>query len=122
MSFNNLADFGGYRKSLELFDLVVEDTGRYMKSARCERLVSQQIASADSVCSNIEPARPSRSRVARGSGQCEWQVASEEQPTIFLLPPATCHWHLPLAKFAQNNVLPGDNSVGANLFFPLPGG
>ena len=54
MSFGNLADFGGYQKSLELFDLVVEDTSRYMKSARCERLVSQQIASADSVCSNIE--------------------------------------------------------------------
>lgn len=54
MSFGKLADFGGYQKSLELFDLVVEDTSRYMKSARCERLVSQQIASADSVCSNIE--------------------------------------------------------------------
>jgi four helix bundle protein len=54
MSFGKLADFGGYQKSLELFDLVVEDTSRYMKSTRCERLVSQQIASADSVCSNIE--------------------------------------------------------------------
>jgi four helix bundle protein len=54
MSFGKLADFGGYQKSLELSDLVVEDTSRYMKSTRCERLVSQQIASADSVCSNIE--------------------------------------------------------------------
>ena len=54
MSSGKLADFGGYQKSLELFDLVVEDTSQYMKSARCERLVSQQIASADSVCSNIE--------------------------------------------------------------------
>ena len=54
MSFGKLADFGGYQKALELFDLVVEDTSRYVKSARCERLVSQQIASADSVCSNIE--------------------------------------------------------------------
>ena len=54
MTFGKLADFGAYQKSLELFDLVVEDTDRYMKSARCERLVSQQIASADSVCSNIE--------------------------------------------------------------------
>ena len=54
MTSDNLANFGGYRKALELFDLVVEDTSRYMKSARCERLVSQQIASADSVCSNIE--------------------------------------------------------------------
>ena len=54
VSFGSLDNFGGYQKSLELFDLVVEDTSRYMKSARCERLVSQQIASADSVCSNIE--------------------------------------------------------------------
>lgn len=54
MSSGNLADFGGYRKALELFDWVVEDTSRYIKSPRCERLVSQQIASADSVCSNIE--------------------------------------------------------------------
>ena len=54
MSSGNLANFGGYRKALELFDLVVEDTDRYVKSARAERLVSQQIASADSICSNIE--------------------------------------------------------------------
>jgi len=54
MSSGNLADFGGYRKALELFDLVVEDTDRYVKPARAERLVSQQIASADSICSNIE--------------------------------------------------------------------
>ena len=54
MSDDRLADFGAYRKALQLFDLVVEDTTRYIKSPRCERLVSQQIASADSVCSNIE--------------------------------------------------------------------
>jgi len=54
MSSGNLGDFGGYRKAVELFDLVVEDTTRYMKSRRCEGLVSQQITSADSVCSNIE--------------------------------------------------------------------
>ena len=54
MTFGKLDDFTGYRKALELFDLVIEDTSRHMKSARCERLVSQQIASADSVCANIE--------------------------------------------------------------------
>ena len=54
MTFGKLDDFTGYRKALELFDLVVEDTSRHMKSARGERLVSQQIASADSVCANIE--------------------------------------------------------------------
>ena len=53
-TFGKLDDFTGYRKALELFDLVVEDTGQYMKSVRCERLVSQQIASADSICANIE--------------------------------------------------------------------
>ena len=54
MSDDRLADFGAYRKALQLFDLVVEDTGQYLKTPRCERLASQQIASADSVCSNIE--------------------------------------------------------------------
>jgi four helix bundle protein len=54
MGTGNLAEFGGYRKALELFDLVVEDMDRYMKLACTERLVSQQIASADSICSNIE--------------------------------------------------------------------
>ena len=54
MSDVRLADFGAYRKALQLFDLVVEDTGSYLKTPRCERLASQQIASADSVCSNIE--------------------------------------------------------------------
>jgi four helix bundle protein len=54
MTSGKLDDFGGYRKALALFDLVVEDTDRYLKSTRCQRLVSQQIASADSVCANIE--------------------------------------------------------------------
>ena len=54
MSDDRLADFGASRKALQLFDLVVEDTGQYLTTPRCERLASQQIASADSVCSNIE--------------------------------------------------------------------
>ena len=54
MSSGNLAEFAVYRQSLELFDLVVQDMERWMTSYRVERLVSQQIASADSVCSNIE--------------------------------------------------------------------
>jgi len=49
-----LGEFGAYRLSLELFDLVVEDVGRWLNRRRFERLISQQIASADSVCSNIE--------------------------------------------------------------------
>jgi four helix bundle protein len=54
MSSGNLEKFMVYRKSLELFDLVVGDMDRWMKARQFERLVSQQIASADSVCSNIE--------------------------------------------------------------------
>jgi four helix bundle protein len=54
MSDDRLADLGAYRKARQRFDLVVEDTSQYLKTSRCERLASQQIASADSVCSNIE--------------------------------------------------------------------
>ena len=54
MSSGNLERFGAYQKSLELFDLVVEDTRQWLKDRRGERLVSQQLASADSVCANIE--------------------------------------------------------------------
>jgi len=50
----NLEQFGAYQKSLELFDLVVADMGEFLGDRRLERLVSQQIASADSVCSNME--------------------------------------------------------------------
>lgn len=50
----NLEQFGGYRKALELFGLVVADTSQFLGDRKLERLVSQQIASADSVCSNIE--------------------------------------------------------------------
>lgn len=54
MSSGNIEEFTAYQKSLELFDGVVEDMDRYMQSHRLERLVSQQLASADSVPSNIE--------------------------------------------------------------------
>ena len=54
MSGGRLDDFVAYKKSLELFDFVVEDMDAYMNLRCTERLVSQQIASADSVCANIE--------------------------------------------------------------------
>ncbi|NLX25995.1 MAG: four helix bundle protein [Lentisphaerae bacterium] len=54
MSSGRLDEFVAYRKSLELFDQVVSDMDLYMRPKRLERLVSQQLASADSVCSNIE--------------------------------------------------------------------
>ena len=54
MGSGNLESFGAYQKAQELFDLVVQDVERWLKDRRIERLVSQQLASADSVCSNIE--------------------------------------------------------------------
>jgi four helix bundle protein len=54
MSSGNLEQFGAYQKALELFDRVVEDTTQFLGDRKLERLVSQQLASADSVCSNIE--------------------------------------------------------------------
>jgi four helix bundle protein len=44
----------GVSKTLDLFDLVVADVARYLGDRKLERLVSQQLASADSVCANIE--------------------------------------------------------------------
>ena len=49
-----LDEFGAYKKAIELFDLVVEDTARMRSDPRAWKLVSQQGASADSVCANTE--------------------------------------------------------------------
>ena len=54
MSSGKLEEFKAYRLALDLFDYVVADMDAYMQSHRLERLVSQQLASADSVCANIE--------------------------------------------------------------------
>jgi len=54
MSSGNLEQFVAYQRSLELFDGVVEDMGQFFADRKLERLISQQLASADSVCSNIE--------------------------------------------------------------------
>ncbi|NUN93707.1 MAG: four helix bundle protein [Verrucomicrobiae bacterium] len=51
---SGLEDFRGVRKACELFDLVVADMERVHRQPLCRSLVGQQIASADSVCSNIE--------------------------------------------------------------------
>ena len=48
MSQDSLEQFGAYRKGNELFDLVVADMEALRKEPMCYRLVSQQIASADS--------------------------------------------------------------------------
>lgn len=49
-----LDEFEAYRKALEIFDHVVHDVSRWLRERTLERLVSQQLASADSVCANIE--------------------------------------------------------------------
>lgn len=73
----SLDDFGAYQKALELFDLVVEDTSRMTRDPRAWKLISQQVASADSVCANIEEGYGRWTRkdyahflvIARGSAQ-----------------------------------------------------
>jgi len=49
-----LEEFTAYRKSLELFDCVVEDMKRLAGINDIMRLRSQQYASADSICANME--------------------------------------------------------------------
>ncbi len=54
MAQDSLENFGAYRKANELFDLAVEDMRRLEQIPMCRRLISQQIASADSIPANIE--------------------------------------------------------------------
>ena len=54
MSNGKLEGFRPYLQAFELCNHVVNDMDSYMQSPRLERLVSQQLASADSVCANIE--------------------------------------------------------------------
>jgi four helix bundle protein len=54
MNQAGLESFGAYRKALELFDFVVADMAELRKESRCYRLIAQQVASADSICANIE--------------------------------------------------------------------
>lgn len=77
MPNEGLHNFVAYQRSLELFDLVVSDMDSLRGDPRCYRLVSQQIGSADSICSNIEEGYGRLSRVeyirfldiARGSAR-----------------------------------------------------
>ena len=54
MAQRAIEQFGAYQKGMELFDLVVADTGRMVRDPRCRRLVGQQVAAADSITANIE--------------------------------------------------------------------
>lgn len=54
MNQHTLENFGAYIKGKQLFDLVVTDMGEIRRDPRCYRLVAQQVASADSICANME--------------------------------------------------------------------
>ena len=54
MSQSSLEQFGAYRKAKELFDFVARDMQLLKSDPRCYRLIAQQVASADSICANIE--------------------------------------------------------------------
>jgi four helix bundle protein len=74
---SRLHQFGAHRKAVELFDLVVADLAAIARNPVCQRLVSQQFASADSIASNIEEGYGRGSKrdyahflvIARGSAQ-----------------------------------------------------
>ena len=53
MSQIALDSFGAHQKARQLFDLVVADMQVVKAEPLCYRLVSQQVASADSICANI---------------------------------------------------------------------
>ncbi len=74
---DSLERFGAYNKSMELFDLVVSDMYELQEKPQCHRLISQQVASSDSICANIEEGYGRGSskeyiqflRIARGSAR-----------------------------------------------------
>ena len=72
---DKLHQFGACQKACALFDLTLTDLGPLARDPMCTRLVSQQVASADSIAANIEEGYGRASRndyahflvIARGS-------------------------------------------------------
>lgn len=91
---SRLERYGGHRKSLELFDLVVADLRPLSAQPALARLVSQQLASADSIAANIEEGYGRGSPrdyshfliIARGSAQ---ETCGRYQRLKHWLPPET---------------------------------
>jgi four helix bundle protein len=54
MSQDSLENFKAYVLAMELFDLVVEDMTPLANKPALQKLVSQQLGSADSIAANIE--------------------------------------------------------------------
>ncbi len=54
MSRNRIEDFGPYQDAVVLCDHVVHDMAILQKDPRCYRLIAQQVASADSICANMD--------------------------------------------------------------------
>ena len=59
---DKLHQFGAYKKACDLSDSVVSDMTPLARNPVCMRLVSQQVASADSISANIEEGYGRRSR------------------------------------------------------------
>ncbi len=54
MSSESLENFKAYTLAMELFDFVVEDMSKIADKRTMDRLISQQLGSADSIAANIE--------------------------------------------------------------------